>query len=1144
MILKNPRNEKIMSLRPFVRWTALVLFGAIAISAAAEVKLTTEGVCVQTSAEGQFVLTYPALLDSAKKETRPGAATLAKGAAAMDYPGGGHVTATIEGGSVSLHFTNLPAEAKGLRMDMKLPIAWADGGTWQMEGEAAKTFPKEFADKQFVFNGNPRPVKLISPQGAAFTLSMPHGWQQMQDYRMWNTKNFGYMITADMPREANGEAYYTFQVAAGKGKASSAAAKPPAKAAPKPSLALRLTNDGVGIDAGGMGQFTLQYPVLVGERWDQVRKPIERRVSGATAAIRFDAGANIAVALDAASGEVTLTPSNLPSDAKSLRMEMLIDFNYANGGTWKIGDGAATPFPAEKPAKPHLCQANATVLTLHDPQGAGLSIQVPPYSFQQLTDNREWGWKTFYWQFNMPNPGAGPMKVKIALAASEGGQAAGPRITVDRFGQNMKADYPEKVKSEEELKNDIQSEAKYLAGLNPPARDAFGGLPGSQEKLDLKKTGFFHVEKKDSRWILVDPEGNAFFHLGICGFSPCDDYTFVQGREHIYEWLPDRGGAFATAWHTDGYWKPLAVSFHLANTIRKTGQPYSPADQTTRMIERVRRWGFNSAGAFGAGEDGARSKLLFPYATSLPLSPWEGFPEIPGAHGAFDPFDAKIREQCEKKFAEKVAARADDPLIIGYFLNNEPLYEDLPRAIPALNGKHACKQRFAKMLEEKYKAIGEFNRAWETSFGSFEEVAERGLPIKTKTASADVKEFTGIFLEAYFQLVTETFRKYDKNHMLIGNRLQSGTINNEQLCRLSGKYLDVVSFNYYTYYLDKDFLNRIYKWTGGRPMILSEFYYDSPKDSGLPGGGKDVSSQLERGLGYRNYVEQAASLGYVVGIEWFTLVDQSFTGRFFEKFNGENANTGLVSVADRPWKTMLAEMMKTNYDIYAVCLGERKPFSFDDPRFASSGTGRRVAKISRATGPVKLDGSAVNWPGTPAETVGSNRLVQGADAGGLEASFKLCWDDQNLYLLAHVADATPMRNDQKGDMLWSGDGIELFVGHEQVGEPGPLLFTDRQILLSAGRSNDRCQWHFVRASAQPECAMTVVPDVDGKGYTLEAALPFSSLGFTPKEGQEIMFDLAVDDSSDGKSRVRQLVWNGTARNSGDRSAWARAVFAK
>ena len=93
------------------------------------------------------------------------------------------------------------------------------------------------------------------------------------------------------------------------------------------------------------------------------------------------------------------------------------------------------------------------------------------------------------------------------------------------------------------------------------------------------------------------------------------------------------------------------------------------------------------------------------------------------------------------------------------------------------------------MLEEKYQTIAAFNAAWETTFTSFAEVAERGLPVKTRAAAADLQQFTGLFLDAYFRLVSETFHKYDKNHLLIGNRLQSGTINNEQLCRLSGKYL-------------------------------------------------------------------------------------------------------------------------------------------------------------------------------------------------------------------------------------------------------------------------------------------------------------------------------------------------------------------
>ncbi len=237
------------------------------------------------------------------------------------------------------------------------------------------------------------------------------------------------------------------------------------------------------------------------------------------------------------------------------------------------------------------------------------------------------------------------------------------------------------------------------------------------------------------------------------------------------------------------------------------------------------------------------------------------------------------------------------------------------------------------MLEEKYKTIAAFNAVWGTALTSFGDVAVRGLPATTPAAKEDLQAFTELFLDAYFRLVTETFHKYDKNHMLLGNRFQPRTIDNEALCRLSGKYMDVVSFNYYTHGLDHAMLSRIRGWMGDRPMFFSEFFFSSPTDSGLRGG-PDLASQRERGLAYRHYVEQSAALGYVVGIEWFTLIDQATTGRFFEKYNGEAANTGLISVADRPWKAMIEEMTKTNYDIYSVFFGQRPPFRFDNPHFA------------------------------------------------------------------------------------------------------------------------------------------------------------------------------------------------------------------
>jgi hypothetical protein len=314
---------------------------------------------------------------------------------------------------------------------------------------------------------------------------------------------------------------------------------------------------------------------------------------------------------------------------------------------------------------------------------------------------------------------------------------------------------------------------------------------------------------------------------------------------------------------------------------------------------------------------------------------------VPGVFESFDPFDEKTRARVEENIAKRVPDRAADPLLIGYFIVNEPRFDEIPKNVPALNGKHACKQhackrRLVQMLAEKYKTIEAFNTVWEAQAKAFDELANAGLAVKTAAAYADMKDYTGLYLDAYFALVSAAYRKCDPTHLLIGARYQPITINDEQLCRITGQYCDVMSFNYYTYGIEKDLLQNIYQWSGHKPVMLSEFFWSSPRDSGLVGG-REVKSQQERGLAYRNYVEQSAALGFVIGIEWFTLVDQSVTGRWFSKYSGESANTGLLSVADRPWKAMLAEMLKTNYEIYDVLLGTRAPFAWNDPRFQPGG---------------------------------------------------------------------------------------------------------------------------------------------------------------------------------------------------------------
>jgi hypothetical protein len=506
-----------------------------------------------------------------------------------------------------------------------------------------------------------------------------------------------------------------------------------------------------------------------------------------------------------------------------------------------------------------------------------------------------------------------------------------------------------------------------------------------------------------------------------------------------------------------------------------------------------------------------------------------------------DPFAPNAEAAMEKAFAAQIAPKANDPLLIGYFQGNEQHMELLPKLIPSYKAsKVAAKAKLVQTLQAEYGDIAKFNAAWNpaTPFTSFEDLKEAPLFIRSDAGAADMRAFYRLFLESYYSMVTRVFHKYDPNHLLIGSRWTPGTANNEDAVRIGGKYLDVVSVNYYTYPMERDFLKQVHDWSGGRPIILSEWYY-SATDQGL-GAASEVKDQEERGQAYRNYVEQAAAIPYVVGSQWFIYIDQSLTGRFFEGFNGEGNNTGFVNVADRPYDPLVDAARKAHARVYDVMSGKVPPFAFDDARFTSKGKagGARVVAVPKALPGMKFDGSTTNWPGRPATPIEASRLVFGTPNPALRGDFRLCWDEKALYFLIQVKDKTPLMNNNEPRKLWKGDGVELFIGGRNITEGGSLSFSDRQILLGAGNEAKVFIPDHVEDSAL--CKVLSVKDVSGDGYVLEAAIPWSVLGFTPAAATELLFDVALDNSDDGQIRKQQLMWNGTVKNADDRTAWGHA----
>ena len=879
----------------------------------------------------------------------------------------------------------------------------------------------------------------------------------------------------------------------------------------------RLTAEGVELDAGTMGKFTFRYPGFdTGER----RIAPEVKLDGGRVRLTY-------LAERAPEIELTLDGGRLHGRMKTaaagkLIWEMFLPIMAGGRFEWAFEPGGARGvFPKEQPPKPHLAQRNGSRFRCTDPRSAeSFSIALEGDGFWELQDNREWKWKIF--QLKLYTDVLSNRAQEFTLEFQVGRPAALP-VRVDRFGQPKTLDFPGKIKDEAELKADLSADRAYYDSLTPPPVAAWGGMPGSREKFRLKATGFFRLDKVRGRDVLVTPEGDLFFQLGVCTVSPGDDYTYIRGREQIYEWLPRYESEYQSAFR--GHWA-TDFSFYLANRIRKTGRPHELDGWKKEQIFRLRKWGFNSDGAFTAytpvnrAEKFGRTPELYKYSALV------------GDIG--DPFDDETRRILDEKYAA-IAAFREDPTIIGYFLANEQPYGDLLRKVPGFDGRTAAKRELVKLLERQYGVIDRFNAAWNLKASDFAALNDLPLPVQTPAAREDMERFSRHFFDAYFGLIARTFRKYDPNHLLLGARFLPANVGVEAAVEACGRYCDVFSINYYTRSIEPEFLEKVHRLSG-RPLLLSEWSYGTA-EQGLAGGVIDTRNQVERGYAYRSYAETAASLPFVVGCQWFAYLDQALTGRYFQHYNGECMNIGLINVADRPFKEFLAEAMKTNYRIYELKLGEAAPFSWRDDGHA----GNRPLKslqIPRALPGHKVDGVKTPWPGRPSERLDGSCLVVGADAGGSGADFWLCWDERYLYLYAEVMDATPARNSRRGGELWQSDCLELFIGGESPERAGPLLFTDRQLLLSAG-APDGGSW-FVNQPEQPEVQVVIVPR--GDGYSVEAGIPWKALQIKPEPGRRFRFDLGLDDGNDGPRRLRQFMWSGTADNSAVRTRWGNAVL--
>ncbi len=442
-----------------------------------------------------------------------------------------------------------------------------------------------------------------------------------------------------------------------------------------------------------------------------------------------------------------------------------------------------------------------------------------------------------------------------------------PGPLVDEFGQWIHDDWPGKAASLDQLKTAWAAEEKALATADFHY-SRYGGYPDTQ----VKATSFFRVEKIGGVWWFVDPEGHLFLSVGADSIGSAAA-TPVEGRTELFARLPppevasSRGGRFG-------------ASFYTWNLFRRYGPDWSAAwvDVTLR---RMAAWGFNTIGNWSDQRLAGAHRT--PYVVTT-----RGWGIENGPMGIADVYASDFAQTIDRAAAQQCDSRKDDPYLLGYFVGNEPPWPG--REAVAVDAILAGRDSALRRALQAFLADGD--------------TPDRRRAFMYRT------------YEKFVEAVSAAIRKHDPNHLNLG--LRFGSTTPAEIVRAS-RLFDVYSLNNYAYAVNQHEIDKVRDLID-RPVLIGEFHFGTP-GRGMPPGLKQTSSQEERGVAYRYYVENAFHDPSIVGAHWFEWVDEPSTGRS----DGENYNIGFLDVTDRPYRELVEAAQAAHQRLAAIHFGKQPP---------------------------------------------------------------------------------------------------------------------------------------------------------------------------------------------------------------------------
>lgn len=395
----------------------------------------------------------------------------------------------------------------------------------------------------------------------------------------------------------------------------------------------------------------------------------------------------------------------------------------------------------------------------------------------------------------------------------------------------------------------------------------------------MTEESFIRVESKEGVWWLIEPEGRKFISIGLNHVDP----LLMTGPYNVERTLNKYGQDFI---NSDG-----TLNFNSQGIKRWYDQVKKDFDD----------WNFNTFGYHNTLPSKTYSKDYY-YIQPITLENvsyhYVDFPDV---------FSNRFQKDVENEVRQVCSLHKNEKNLIGYAFMDLPAFEAGNIELATTSANSRASRIFLKLLKQKqgffkespdlihpivnaYRSLPlgsagkkEWIRILQTHYGDpetaanvynlkltswkqLEETTEWPVSNQIKNTIRDSTEMLTSIYNQYYFLHYTLIKKYDPNHMILGDKLNGNKgIIDEFVFPILKKYVDIIFIESFSHFEKQvDLLKEIYEKTR-KPILIGDASFSVLQSNQIYCRGIHCESQEQVGKNYYSFMKSLMSLPFMIG---------------------------------------------------------------------------------------------------------------------------------------------------------------------------------------------------------------------------------------------------------------------------------------